>query len=94
MLFDPLVTVTPEGILPRLAKTWDVSADGKTLTLHLRDDVRFHNGKPFNADVAKAVLSAHRCPGQRREDSALSAAVDIHRCRCANARHPVAGAGA
>lgn len=56
VLFDPLVTVTKDGILPRLAKSWSLSEDGTTLTLELRDDVKYHDGTPFDANVAKAVL--------------------------------------
>lgn len=56
VLFDPLVTVTREGIQPRLAKSWSVSPDGKTVTLDLRDDVAYHNGVKFNANTAKAAL--------------------------------------
>lgn len=35
---------------PRLATHWDVSADGLTYVFHLRDGVRWHDGKPFTAD--------------------------------------------
>ena len=34
---------TKDGIKPLLAKKWDISADGKTYTFHLRDDVKFHD---------------------------------------------------
>lgn len=41
---------------PQLAKSWEFSADKKTLTLALRDDVAFHNGEKFtSADVAAAI---------------------------------------
>jgi len=33
-----------------LAKSWSVSRDGRTYTLHLRRGLRFSDGKPFNAD--------------------------------------------
>jgi peptide/nickel transport system substrate-binding protein len=35
---------------PGLAKSWDVSRDGKQYTLHLRRGVRFSDGHPFSAD--------------------------------------------
>jgi peptide/nickel transport system substrate-binding protein len=35
---------------PALAKSWDVSRDGKQYTLHLRRGVRFSDGRPFSAD--------------------------------------------
>jgi peptide/nickel transport system substrate-binding protein len=35
---------------PDLADRWDVSEDGTALTFHLRQDVRWHDGRPFTAD--------------------------------------------
>ncbi|MEO6457847.1 MAG: ABC transporter substrate-binding protein [Chloroflexia bacterium] len=35
---------------PDLAERWDVSEDGTTLTFHLREDVAWHDGKPFTAE--------------------------------------------
>ena len=35
---------------PALAKSWNVSRDGKTYILHLRRGLRFSNGEPFGAD--------------------------------------------
>jgi peptide/nickel transport system substrate-binding protein len=40
---------SPPAIVPRLASSWDVSADGLTYTFHLRQGVKFHDGTPFNA---------------------------------------------
>ncbi|MCA9399375.1 MAG: ABC transporter substrate-binding protein, partial [Candidatus Omnitrophica bacterium] len=37
-------------VKPHLAESWDVSEDGLTWTFHLRQDVRWHDGKPFTAD--------------------------------------------
>ena len=36
---------------PALAESWDVAEDGTSITFHLRDDVTFHDGTPFNADA-------------------------------------------
>jgi peptide/nickel transport system substrate-binding protein len=38
--------------VPKLAKSWEVSPDGLTITFHLREGVTFHNGAKFtSADV-------------------------------------------
>ena len=36
-------------ILPSLAKSWEISDDGRTYTFRLRDDVNFSNGSPLTA---------------------------------------------
>src|SRR5690606_7852047 len=38
---------------PQLATSWEISSDGLTYTFHLRQGVKWHDGKPFtSADVA------------------------------------------
>ena len=39
------------NIEPCLATSWEVSADGKEITFHLRRGVKFHDGTDFNADA-------------------------------------------
>ncbi len=42
---------------PSLARSWDVSADGRTYTFHLRDGVRFSDGSALTAaDVRRSWL--------------------------------------
>ncbi len=36
-------------IIPDLAKSWDISKDGKVWLFHLRTDVKWHDGQPFTA---------------------------------------------
>ena len=53
-LYDNLVEQLADlSIVPGLAHAWDVSDDGLVYTFYLRDDVTFHNGEPFDAEVAK-----------------------------------------
>ncbi len=42
---------TTSEIVPALATSWDVAADGLTYTFHLRQGVKFHDGTDFNADA-------------------------------------------
>lgn len=39
---------------PWLAESWEVSADGTEYTFHLRDDVTFSDGTPFDAAAVKS----------------------------------------
>jgi len=49
-IYDTLVGVTSDWeIIPRLAKSWQISEDGMEITFALRDDVYFHNGRQFKA---------------------------------------------
>ncbi len=52
MFQDTLVALDWDGRtpIPYLAKSWTVSADGKTYTFKLRDDVSFCSGKKFTAE--------------------------------------------
>ena len=52
MIQDTLVALDWDGKtpIPYLARSWDISPDGKTYTFHLRDDVTFCSGKKFTAE--------------------------------------------
>jgi peptide/nickel transport system substrate-binding protein len=46
------------NVVPGLATSWDASADGKTLTLHLRTGVKFDDGTAFDSASVKSSLDA------------------------------------
>ena len=58
MVFESLVVNTEKGVQPALAKSWDISKDGRTYTFHLRKGVTFSDGEPFNAKAVKMNMDA------------------------------------
>ena len=40
---------------PQLARKWKYSSDGKTLTINLKEDIKFHNGKKVTAAEVKST---------------------------------------
>ena len=55
-LFDGLTRFTAEAAVePSLAERWEMSADGRQYTFHLRRGVTFHDGTPL---VARQVLAS------------------------------------
>jgi oligopeptide transport system substrate-binding protein len=57
-LYAGLTRLDEEGrVYPSLARSWDVSADGRTYTFHLRSGLRFSDGSPLDAsDVRRSWL--------------------------------------
>lgn len=50
-LFEGLALEAPDGaVIPGVAKHWDISADGRVYTFHLRDDARWSNGDMVTAE--------------------------------------------
>src|SRR5438270_12762515 len=50
-VYDTLIQNKPgtAELQPALAESWDHDATGKEWTFHLRKNVKFHDGTPFNA---------------------------------------------
>lgn len=69
-IMEPLIMFQPDmSLAPRLAHSWETSADGLTMTFHLEQGVMFHHGREFTAEDAKYTfewvldednLSTHR----------------------------------
>jgi peptide/nickel transport system substrate-binding protein len=53
-VYEGLVRLDATGrLLPSLAKSWDVSPDGRNVTFHLASGVTWHDGSPFTAQDVK-----------------------------------------
>lgn len=53
-VYETLVYQDTDGItVPGLARDWKIAEDGKSYIFHLRKDVSFHDGSPFNAAAVK-----------------------------------------
>ncbi|KGM32428.1 ABC transporter substrate-binding protein [Inquilinus limosus] len=75
---DKLVGVAPGGgFRPELATKWDWSADGKALTLTLRDGVLFQDGEPLDAAAVKVNLDRYRTAPISRRKSELKPVADV-----------------
>lgn len=50
-MYDTLIFPKADGTFePALAESWELSPDGTSITFHLRQGVKFHDGSDFNAD--------------------------------------------
>ena len=54
---------------PSLATEWEISEDGLEYTFALRDDVTFHDGTAFNADVVKFNIDRQLDPTHPYHDT-------------------------
>ncbi len=58
-LFDGLVELdSVMNVVPCVAKSWNISADGLTYTFHLRDSVYFHPSQQFDDTSGRKVLAS------------------------------------
>jgi len=56
-IFSGLVTLDSElNVVPDIAEKWDVSEEGTVYTFRLREDAKFHDGKPVTADNFKYAI--------------------------------------
>lgn len=63
LFYENLIRLTDEGkFIPLLAESWSIAPDNKSITFKLRKGVVFHDGTPFNAEVAKWNLDRARDP--------------------------------
>jgi peptide/nickel transport system substrate-binding protein len=70
-IFDPLIMLTPDGeVGPGIAESWDISPDGMTWTLHIRQGVKFHDGSLLTGEDVKFSIERIMAP-----ESVLGAAI-------------------
>ncbi len=75
---DKLVDVSPDlKIVPQLATEWNWSADGKELTMKLREGVKFHDETPLNAAAVVATIERNMTLPESRRKSELSSVEKI-----------------
>jgi len=72
-IYDSLLTIDPKGNLrPGMATQWEISSDGKAITLTLRTGARFQDGTLCDASVVKFNLDRYLKDGgaanQRRSE--------------------------
>jgi len=75
-VYESLVENTKDGIKPLLAESWEISDDGKVYTFQLRQDVKFHDGEPFNADAVKKNIDAVKENAEKHAWIKLSTKID------------------
>ncbi len=75
-VFEGLLKPDSEGnIVPAVAKSYDVSQDGKVYTFTLRENVKFHNGNPVTAEDVK--YSIEKCAGITGDEEPLIAVFSL-----------------
>jgi peptide/nickel transport system substrate-binding protein len=75
--YDPL---EPNRIIGDLAESWEIAADGLSVTFRLRENVRFHDGMPMTSEDVKFTFDITRAPPEgyvSSRQSVLSAVGDI-----------------
>ncbi len=71
LVFAGLMRPSNEGLVPELAKRYEISDDGRAYTFYIRDDATFHDGFPVTADDIIFTIESVRNPllkSPRRSD--------------------------
>ena len=61
-----------------LAESWEVSADGRTWTIRLREDARFHDGRPVTGEDVIWSLKAMLAPSSRVFEGLAETVSDLY----------------
>lgn len=69
-IYDKLINVDPRDpnkLVPELAESWSVAADGVTYTFKIRSGIKFHSGNPLTAHDAayslQRAVTINKSPG-------------------------------
>ncbi len=76
---DALLTRDPDtgDIEPHLAESYEISEDGREITFHLRQDVKFHSGEPFDAHALHNTFKRSQWEGHEQVRGRLGPIVDL-----------------
>lgn len=70
LIFSGLTAHDGENqVVPGLAESWEFDAQSCTYTFHLRNDVRWHDGEPFDAQDVKFTIEAIMNPDNGSENA-------------------------
>ncbi|WP_067716197.1 ABC transporter substrate-binding protein [Nocardia yamanashiensis] len=77
LVFETLVRYPHDKLEPQplLAKKWTVAPDGQSVTLELRDDVKFHSGRPFTSKDVEFSLRTYADPKWSAQLKSTAAAI-------------------
>lgn len=76
-VFEGLVRLDRDGeVRPQLAQSWEISEDGLVYRFTLREGVTFHNGVPFDAEVARYAVERIVAEGSLNPQRALYTAIE------------------
>jgi peptide/nickel transport system substrate-binding protein len=75
---DQLLNIDAQlNIVPELATAWEWSPDNLALTLHLRENVLFHDGVALDAEAVRANLDRYRTAGYSNRKGELKPIVGV-----------------
>ncbi|WP_344418025.1 ABC transporter substrate-binding protein [Pseudonocardia ailaonensis] len=67
-------------VVPRLAQSWEISPDARSITFHLRQGVTFSDGTPLTAEVVKTNIDTLKTlAGQAKTDTPLISALNSYK---------------
>ncbi len=67
LVYEGLTRFVNGEVVPGIAKSWEISEDGKTYTFHLDENNVFSDGTPVNAEIVKKNFDAVLANKERHE---------------------------